>query len=181
MTKTAGRALFTQQLMDFRPRMGCDMQLCHPYRPQKKGRVESAYKYAKRNLWRTARHIGTENLDREAATWWRDTIADLRIPGTTHEGPIDRLEVEKAHPSAMPCCDKLKPFLRESRTVGGDGFIRVDKALLGVPGQQRLHLWVLPSIHPELGRRGRILLSHPRTLSCVTEPERFRGACSVQH
>lgn len=128
----AGRALFNEQFMDFSLRIGFDIQLCHPYRPQTKGRVESGIKYVKRNFWPSARFTGIDDLNRQAAAW-RDAVADRRSHGTTHERPVDRLAVERATLSAIPSCDKLQPFLRESRKVGRDGFIRWDKALYGLP------------------------------------------------
>jgi len=171
----AGRALFNEQFMDFSLRMGFDIQLCHPYRPQTKGRVESGIKYVKHNFWPSAKFEGIEDLNRQAAIW-RDTEADVRVHGTTHERPIDRLAVEKAYLSAMPSCDKLKPFLRESRMVGRDGFIRLDKALYGLPSPWRpgqtvevhtendlVEIWMGDrqiAVHPRATRPGQ-RLKHP--------------------
>jgi len=172
----AGRALFNERFMDFSLRMGFDIQLCHPYRPQTKGRVESGIKYVKHNFWPSARFQEIEDLNLQAAIW-RDTEADVRVHGTTCERPIDRLAVEKAYLTTMPSCDKLKPFLRESRTVGRDGFIRLDKSLYGVPspwtpGQtvqvQRDHdlveIWMgdrRVAVHPRAVRPGQ-RFKHPQ-------------------
>jgi transposase len=75
---------------------GFDPRLCRPYRAQTKGKCESGVKYLKRNFL-----IGREFLDDvhlgEDLLEWTTTPADQRIHGTTHERPIDRFAVERAH------------------------------------------------------------------------------------
>jgi hypothetical protein len=76
----------------------------------------------------------------------------------------------------MPSCDKLQLFLRESRRVGRDGFIRWDRALYGLsspwtPGQTVLihaehdlaEIWMgdrRVAVHPRATRPG-ARLRHP--------------------
>jgi len=162
--------------MDFALRLGFDIQLCHPYRPQTKGRVERAIRYVKDNFWPGVEFVDLEDLNRQV-TVWRDTVADVRIHGTTHERPIDRLAVEKACLSAVPPIYRLKPFLRENRKIGRDGFVRWEKALYGVPmpwtpGQvvqvhaedDRIEIWMGDqriAVHPRATRPGQ-QLKHPR-------------------
>lgn len=63
----ADRAVFNEQFIDFSVRVGFDIQLCHPYRPQTKGRVESGIKYVKRNFWPSVKFVGIEDLRRAQA------------------------------------------------------------------------------------------------------------------
>ncbi len=172
----AGHTLFNMRFMDFALRLGFDIQLCHPYRPQTKGRVERAIRYVKDNFWPGVEFVDLEDLNRQV-TVWRDTVADVRIHGTTHERPIDRLAVEKACLSAVPPIYRLKPFLRENRKIGRDGFVRWEKALYGVPmpwtpGQvvqvhaedDRIEIWMGDqriAVHPRATRPGQ-QLKHPR-------------------
>ena len=46
-----GEPLWNPQFLDFSLRVGFQVTLCHPYRPQTKGRVESGVKYVRGNFW----------------------------------------------------------------------------------------------------------------------------------
>jgi transposase len=127
----AGRPVWNPRFLDFALRVGFDAQLCHPYRPQTKGKVESGVGYVKGNFWPTARFVDDADLNRQAQTWV-DTVANVRVHGTTRERPIDRLARERPHLRALPEAPRLRPFLREERKVGRDGYVRWDGAWYGV-------------------------------------------------
>ena len=60
-------------------------------------------------------------------------MADLRVHGTTHERPVDRLAIERGSLAPVPGRSRLTVFLREERKVGQDGFVRYGGAWYGVP------------------------------------------------
>ena len=166
---TTGQPVWNPQFLDFSLRVGFNAQLCHPYRPQTKGRVESGIKYVKRNFWPGVRFTDLDDLNRQALLWC-DTVANVRIHGTTHERPIDRLAVERHHLQPLPGQERLQPFLRESRTVGRDGYVQWDRSWYGVPwpwkpgekvevqpGTDIVQLWTgdrLLAVHPRATRPG---------------------------
>jgi transposase len=75
---------------------GFDARLCRPYRAQTKGKVEAGVKYLKRNFLVGRAFVDDLHLG-EALLDWTLTIADQRIHGTTHEQPLARFAVERAH------------------------------------------------------------------------------------
>lgn len=82
----AGEPVWNRQFLNFTVRLGIGIQLCRPYRAQTKGRVESGIKYVKHNFWPTARFTDLDDLNRQVTTWI-DTVADVRVHGTTCERP----------------------------------------------------------------------------------------------
>lgn len=68
--------------------------LCRKRAPHEKGRVESGVGYVKKSflLGRTFDHFDQVN---PAAIQWRDTVANVRIHGTTRRRPIDLFEEER--------------------------------------------------------------------------------------
>ncbi|MBE3584426.1 MAG: IS21 family transposase [Limnochordaceae bacterium] len=81
-----GEPQWNERFLDFALRVGFAIRLCQGYRPQTKGRVESAIKYIKGNFWPVVRFTDLEDLNRQALAWC-DTVANVRIHGTTHERP----------------------------------------------------------------------------------------------
>jgi hypothetical protein len=128
----AGQPVWNSLFLDFALRLGFDIRLCHPYRPQTKGRVESGIKYVKNNFWPGARFLDLADLNRQASHWC-ETVANVRIHGTTHEQPGERLALERTHLAPQPTPDRLKPFLGEERTVGRDGYVQWDRSWYGLP------------------------------------------------
>ncbi len=127
-----GDPIWNQRFLDFTLRLGFDVKLCRPYRAETKGKVESGIKYVKGNFWPSARFADLADLNRQAQAWV-DTVANIRIHGTTHERPADRLAVELKHLQPCPSLDRLAPFLLEERKVGRDGYVKWSGSSYGVP------------------------------------------------
>jgi transposase len=160
-----GQPVFNERFLDFALRLGFVTQLCRPYRAQTKGRVESGIKYIRYNFWPTARFVDLDELNRQAQTWM-ESVADVRLHGTTQERPHDRLHQERAHLRALPSAERLQPFLREERQVGRDAYVRWQRAAYGVPW-----LWVGKTVQVqaneevvEIWADERRLAVHPRAL-----------------
>jgi transposase len=159
----AGRPVWNTQFLDFARRLGFSPQLCRPYRAQTKGKVENAIKYVKRNFWLGRQFVDDDDLNKQAQLW-ADTVANLRVHGTTAERPCDRLMIERAVLTPLPETRFLMPFLREVRKVGRDGFVQWGRAAYGVSwrwsGQE-----VQVQAHPqriEIWAGDRRLAVHPR-------------------
>jgi transposase len=128
----AGAPLWNERFLDFTLRLGVDTKLCHAYRPQSKGRVEAGIKYVKGNFWPGVRFTDLDDLNRQARAWC-ETVANVRLHGTTQERPVDRWATERAVLHPLPTRDRLQPFLSEERRVGRDGYVQWDGAWYGVP------------------------------------------------
>ena len=126
-----GEPVFNPRFLDFARRLGYGIQLCHPYRPQTKGRVENGIKYLRHNFWPGARFVDDADLNRLAQAWV-DGVANQRVHGTTHERPADRLRREQPTLGALPARERLTPFVREDRRVGRDGYVQWERSWYGV-------------------------------------------------
>ena len=163
-----GRPVWNERFIDFSAALGFEVKLCRPYRAQTKGKIERGVGYVEGNFWPSARFVDLADLNRRAMQWIA-TVADVRIHGTTHERPVDRLETERAKLMGLADRSRLGNFLRDERTVGRDGYVRYGTAWYGVPwrwtgckvqvevdgdmvsifaGQERL------ALHPRAQRRG---------------------------
>jgi len=85
----AGVPHWNATFLDFALRFGFEARLCQPYRAQTKGRVESGVKYVKHNFWPAVEFVDGVDLNRQAHVWM-DTVANVRVHGTTGERPVDR-------------------------------------------------------------------------------------------
>jgi len=123
--------LWNERFLDFSRRLGFVADLCRPYRPETKGKVENGIKYVKRNFWPSARFVDLQDLNRQAQAWVRG-VANVRIHGTTFERPVDRLASERAHLRPFPGWNKVQDLLYQELSVGKDGFVRWDYGFYGV-------------------------------------------------
>ena len=117
-----GRTQWNRRMLDFALRLGFELRLCQPYRPQTKGKVESGVKYVRGNLWPSLRFTDDADLNRQGLEWC-DAVANRRIHGTTHRVPGEMLAEERPHLGKLPGRNALAPYLREDRKVARDGFI----------------------------------------------------------
>jgi hypothetical protein len=97
-----------------------------------KGRVESGIKYVKGNFWPGIEFTDDEDLNRQGRVWY-DTIANVRVHGTTHERPIDRWLAERAALHTLPTPDRLEAFFWDERRVTRDGYVSWEGTSYGLP------------------------------------------------
>ena len=127
------------QYLDFADHYGFWPRLCRPYRAQTKGKVESGVKYIRRNFWPSCPDVATlDGLN--AALWsWLDSVANVRIHGTTHEVPMARLEHERESLGSL----HVPPYdlsTVSSRRSSKDGFISYGGNRYSVPAAYALSL-----------------------------------------
>ncbi len=79
----------------FRPRA------CRPYRAQTKGKVERPIRYIRQDFFYGRSFAGDADLN-EQALQWLQSVANVRLHGTTGERPVDRLELEQKHLRPLP-------------------------------------------------------------------------------
>ncbi len=101
---------FNEALLDFAGRYGFRPQLCRPYRPQTKGKVERTIGYVKDAFLtgRTFADIGDMNTRVLA---WLEEEANVRIHATTGAVPAERLLLEGLTPvsEALPWVPSRAP------------------------------------------------------------------------
>jgi transposase len=92
-----GVVQWNQRYLDFADYYGFRPRACQPYRAQTKGKVESGVAYVRKNFWVGLDYVDLDDLNHQAVGWL-DTIANMRIHGTTGEVPFERLPEEGLAP-----------------------------------------------------------------------------------
>ena len=123
--------VWNQRMLDFAMRVGFEIRLSRPYRAQTKGKVESGVKYVRGNMWPSMRFTDDADLNRQGLEWC-DTVANVRVHGTTQRVPWEMLAEERSHLGQLPGRGALAPYLREDRNVARDGFVSWEGSRYGV-------------------------------------------------
>ena len=75
-------------------------------------------KYVKGNMWPSMRFTDDAYLNRQGLEWC-DTVANVRVHGTTHRVPWEMLAEERPHLGKPPGRGALAPYLLEDRPDAG--------------------------------------------------------------
>lgn len=146
---------------------GFQPRLCRYYRAQTKGKVESGVKYIKKSFLPGRDFASLEDLNSQLHKWIQ-TVADVRIHGTTHEQPVDRMRVEAPalHPlGARP------PFTlptHEVRFVPKDALVNFETNRYSVPWE-----YVSRQVEVQVSIHGRVQIFAAGKL--IAEHERLDG------
>jgi len=143
-----GSIHWNPRYLDFANYYGFTPRACQPYRAQTKGKVESGVKYLRRNFWLGLRFVDLADLNRQVQTWL-DTVANVRIHGTTGAVPWLRLAQEPL----QSLLDKpsYDTSLLSQRRSSADCLISYDGNLYSVPaGYHRQLLLVRETEQNEL-------------------------------
>jgi transposase len=87
------KPVFNPAYVQFADHYNFDISACNVRAGHEKGRVENAVGYVKKSM---LRGLAMENLAaiQAAADEWRDSVANVRIHGTTHKQPLELFEQE---------------------------------------------------------------------------------------
>jgi len=132
-----GTIHWNSRYLDFADYYGFQPRACRPYRAQTKGKVENTVKYIRGNFWPGLEFIDLADLNGQALEWL-NTVANVRLHGTTRAMPFERLSQEKLIPLEKPSYDtSIIAYRRSSR----DCLISYEGNFYSVPAtyaQQRL-------------------------------------------
>jgi len=129
------------KLIDFARHYRTTIMPCLPGVPEHKGKVENSVAYVKENALAGRKFSSLAELNL-ALAHWEETVADLRIHGTTKRQVAQLFVVEK--PALQPLPASVFACFREGpRTVHRDGHVEVEKAFYHVPPEYlRQEVWV---------------------------------------
>ena len=129
------------KLIDFARHYRTTIMPCLPGVPEHKGKVENSVAYVKENALAGRKFSSLAELNL-ALAHWEETVADLRIHGTTKRQVAQLFVVEK--PALQPLPALVFACFREGpRTVHRDGHVEVEKAFYHVPPEYlRQDVWV---------------------------------------
>jgi hypothetical protein len=89
----AGNIHWNPRYLDFALAHGFQPRACQPYRAQTKGKVENGIRYVRGNFWCGLTFSSLADLNQQALAWC-NTVANVRVHGTTGEVPFQRLAAE---------------------------------------------------------------------------------------
>ncbi|MHA1814210.1 MAG: IS21 family transposase [Candidatus Thorarchaeota archaeon] len=120
---TTGTVRFNRTFLDFAEHYGFLPIAAPPYWPRIKGKVERVIDYVKRSFLCGRQFTDLEDLNRQF-TLWQDTVANVRVHGTTGRQPVQLYRQEMKHlrsSEAIPVYDSRPAQIRKA---GRDSHIR---------------------------------------------------------
>jgi transposase len=140
-----GKPRWNPAFLDFARHYGFEPSVGRPGHKERRGKVERPFHYLEEDFLRGRSFLSWEDLNQQVRHWL-DTVANVRLHGTT------RRRVDEAYAEEKPCLIALPemPFpanRRETRKVQKDGYIPVDGSYYPTPA----HLvgqWVTVRVSP---------------------------------
>jgi len=91
--EAGGELHFNTKFLQFAAYYGFVPQVCRPYRPETKGKIESTIRFVKQNLWPGIQFDSLTDLNQQARAWMEKV--NRQMHSTTREVPYDRLAKER--------------------------------------------------------------------------------------
>ena len=153
---------FNEALLDFLRPFAIVPRACNPKSPHEKGKAEKgAIHYIRHNFWPLRSFTDLFDLQAQAGHW-RDTIANVRVHGTTGQRPIERFQVKALRPlpEFLPDCRDTAPA-----KVYSDFSIRFDANTYTVPPWAIGKQVIVKSDHRTLCvyLKDKVIATHPRS------------------
>lgn len=127
-----GDPLWQPAFADFARHWGFVPTVCHPYRPQTKGKVEAGVKYVKHSFLVGCTAETYDDARADLRTWLA-TVANVRVHGTTHQVVADALAAEQPHLQPLGSRQAYPYAPTADRRVTRDACVVVDTHRYSVP------------------------------------------------
>lgn len=88
LDRVAGHPVWNPKFLDFASYYGFVPRVCHPYRPQTKGKIEATLRFVRENFWPGLVFSSLDELNQQAAAWCHEV--NHRVHATTREIPAER-------------------------------------------------------------------------------------------
>jgi hypothetical protein len=160
--RVGGRPRWHPSFLAFARHYGFEPAVGRPGHKERRGKVERPFGYLEEDFLRGRTFASWDDL-RTQVRHWLDTVANVRIHGTT------RRRVDEAYAEEQPCLIALPTVAypaerRETRTVQKDGAIPVDGSYYPAPGQpdgQQVRVHVDPVRVQIFDAAGGLVATHP--------------------
>ena len=96
-----GKAEFNGTILDFARHYGFKPVACPPYSPWYKGKVERPIQYIRERFWRGYYYSTLEQSNKDVMGWL-NTVASVRVHGTTRQKVNERFALERPHVGELP-------------------------------------------------------------------------------
>jgi len=134
LRRVMGQApILNPRYKDFADHFGFTIAPCGVGQAHEKGRVENAVGYVKKNFL-AGRELTDFRLVNPAARHWLDTVANVRIHGTTKRKPLERFRTEQPALRPLPARPYDVGVLRSIR-ANSQFRVRLDTNTYSVPAE----------------------------------------------
>jgi transposase len=184
--------VYNEKLLKCGAHYGFVPRACQPYRAKTKGKVERPYRYIRADFFMARHFANIEDMNRQLRCWL-DTVANVRVHGTTDRVVAAHFAEERPHLQPL-AAGRFDAVLGVQRRVSHDGWVSVGSNLYSVPDGTRrrvLDVEITPNqvriledarliaVHALLhGRRQRSLLPGHRLPRRLDSPGQ-RGAAAI--
>jgi len=160
--RVGGRPRWHPAFLAFARHYGFEPSVGRPGHKERRGKVERPFHYLEEDCLRGRTFASWDALRLEGRQWL-DTVANVRVHGTT------RRRIDAAYAEEQPCLIALPPVAypaarQETRTVQKDGAVPIDGSYYPVPGQrpgQEVRVRIDPVSVQILDAAGAVVATHP--------------------
>lgn len=153
--------VYNAKLVALARHYGFTPRACKPYRAQTKGKVERPFRYIRQDFFlaRHFRNLGDLNAQLRQ---WLDTVANVRLHGTTQRIVAEHFAEERASLQPLPAT-VFNAVIRLERRVSHEGLVSVGGNYYSVPDRARRRVLEVHSLAHEVRifEDGQLLAVHP--------------------
>ena len=155
-----GHIVYNRSLLALAQHYRFQPRACRPYRAKTKGKVERPFSYIRQDffLGRSFRNLDDLNVQ---LVDWLDTIANIRVHGTTQRVVAEAFAAEQPELQTLPQ-HRFDAVLKLERRVSHDGFVAIGGNFYSVPDRTRriVEVQQLPDLIRILDL-GTVVAEHP--------------------
>jgi transposase len=153
--------VYNAKLVAFAQHYGFAPRACKAYRAKTKGKVERPYRYIRQDFFLARRFQNLADLNRQLREWL-DTVANVRVHGTTHCVVAQHFSEERPTLQALPA-GTFNGVIRLERRVSHEGLVSVGGNYYSVPDRTRKRVLDVHSLAHEIRiyEDGELLAVHP--------------------
>lgn len=163
--------IYNAKLVALAQHYGFAPRACKPYRAKTKGKVERPFRYIRQDFFLAGHFHNLADLNAQLRHWL-DTVANVRLHGTTQQVVGEHFSQEKPVLQRLPAA-AFNAVIRLERRVSHDGLVSVGGNYYSVPDRARRRVLEVHSLAHEVRilEEGELLAVHPvlegRRLSSV--------------
>ncbi len=155
-----GHIVYNRSLIALAKHFGFLPRACRPYRAKTKGKVERPFSYIRQDFFLARSFRSLEDLNEQLQDWL-DTVANVRLHGTTQRIVSEAFAAERLELQALPATP-FDALLKLERRVSHDGLVSIGGNYYSVPDRTRrvVEVHQLPDTIRILDQ-GRLVATHP--------------------
>jgi transposase len=155
-----GHIVYNRSLLALARHYRFQPRACRPYRAKTKGKVERPFSYIRQDFFLGRSFRNLDDLNTQLIDWL-DTVANIRIHGTTQRVVAEAFDAEQPELQTLPE-HSFDAVLKLERRVSHDGFVAIGGNYYSVPDRTRrvVEVQQLPDLIRILDL-GNVVAEHP--------------------